>query len=318
MRRSSVSCAASTRRGAGCEVRYRLCGVHRRQASFCSSSATSSFAESALSRGSSSPRVPKMFMTEGGIWPAIWGTILLVFWTAAVRAAYRHHGGHLHVRVRPRGTTTRVIRLAIANMAGVPSIVYGLFGLALFVLTMGLGRSVLAGALTLACLTLPVVITSTEEALRQVPQDLRQASLALGASRLRTTLRVVIPAAAPGIVTGSILGLSRAAGETAPILVTAVAFYAPVPATRVRRDDGASVPPLHHGHAGGEASARHRVGNRVRAGCRREHHQRRRWRRGVHGKGARSDGRVPSVQSPGAFELVDVSVTYGARRRSPA
>jgi phosphate transport system permease protein len=126
---------------------------------------------------------------------------------------------------------TRIVRLSIANMAGVPSIVYGLFGLALFVLTMGLGRSVLAGALTLACLTLPVVITATEEALRQVPKDLRQASLALGASRLRTTWRVVIPAAAPGIMTGSILGLSRAAGETAPILVTAVAFYAPVPPT---------------------------------------------------------------------------------------
>lgn len=172
---------------------------------------------------------PRMFMTQGGIWPAIWGTMLLTFWTAAFALPVGIMAGIYLSEYAPRGVTTRVIRLAIANMAGVPSIVYGLFGLALFVLTMGFGRSVIAGALTLACLTLPVIITSTEEALRQVPQDLRQASLALGASRLRTTLRVVIPAAAPGIVTGSILGLSRAAGETAPILVTAVAFYAPVP-----------------------------------------------------------------------------------------
>lgn len=174
---------------------------------------------------------PRMFMTEGGIWPAIWGTILLTFWTAVFALPIGIMAGIYLAEYAPRGTFTRVIRLAIANMAGVPSIVYGLFGLALFVLTLGFGRSVLSGALTLACLTLPVIITATEEALRQVPQDLRQASLALGASRLRTTLRVTIPAAGPGIVTGSILGLSRAAGETAPILVTAVAFYAPVPSS---------------------------------------------------------------------------------------
>lgn len=172
---------------------------------------------------------PRMFMTEGGIWPALWGTMLLTFWTAVFSLPIGIMAGIYLAEYAPRGAVTRVIRLAIANMAGVPSIVYGLFGLALFVLTLGFGRSVISGALTLACLTLPVIITATEEALRQVPQDLRQASLALGATRLRTTLRVVIPAAAPGIVTGSILGLSRAAGETAPILVTAVAFYAPVP-----------------------------------------------------------------------------------------
>ncbi len=100
---------------------------------------------------------------------------------------------------------------------------------------MGLNQSLLAGALTLACLTLPVIITATEEALRQVPTDLRQASLALGATRLRTITRVVLPAAAPGIITGGILGLSRAAGETAPILVTAVAFSAPLPQTPLDR-----------------------------------------------------------------------------------
>lgn len=174
---------------------------------------------------------PRMSMTQGGIWPAIYGTFLLTLWTAAFALPVGIMAGIYLSEFAKKGPVTRVIRLAIANMAGVPSIVYGLFGLALFVLAMQLGRSVISGALTLACLTLPVVITSTEEALRQVPQDLRQASLALGATRLRTIMRVVIPAAAPGIVTGSILGLSRAAGETAPILVTAVAFYAPVPST---------------------------------------------------------------------------------------
>ncbi len=174
---------------------------------------------------------PRMSMTQGGIWPAIWGTVLLTLWTAAFALPIGITAGVYLSEFAPQGVLNRVVRLSIANMAGVPSIVYGLFGLALFVLTMGLGRSVLAGALTLGCLTLPVVITATEEALRQIPRDLRQASLALGATRLRTTWRIVIPAAAPGIVTGSILGLSRAAGETAPILVTAVAFYAPVPRT---------------------------------------------------------------------------------------
>lgn len=176
-------------------------------------------------------QAPRMFMTQGGIWPAIYGTLTLTFWTAAFSVPAGVMAGIYLAEYAPRGLFTRIIRLSIANMAGVPSIVYGLFGLSVFVLTMGLGRSIMAGALTLACLTLPVIITSTEEALRQVPQDLRQASLALGASRIRTVSRVVIPAAAPGIVTGSILGLSRAAGETAPILVTAVAFFAPVPNT---------------------------------------------------------------------------------------
>ncbi len=174
---------------------------------------------------------PRMFMTEGGIWPAIYGTLLLTFWTAVFALPIGIMAGIYLSEYAARGRVTRIIRLSITNMAGVPSIVYGLFGLSLFVLTLGFNRSVLSGALTLACLTLPVIITATEEALRQVPQDLRQASLALGATRLGTIVRVVLPAAAPGIVTGSILGLSRAAGETAPILVTAVAFYAPVPET---------------------------------------------------------------------------------------
>ncbi|NTU72333.1 MAG: phosphate ABC transporter permease PstA [Coriobacteriia bacterium] len=173
--------------------------------------------------------MPKKQMTAGGIWPAIWGTLMLTLWTAAFALPIGIGAGlYLAEYARP-GVGTRVVRLSIANMAGVPSIVYGLFGFSLFVIALKFGTSLIAGALTLACLTLPVVIGATEEALRQVPTDLRQASLALGATKLRTTVRVVLPAAAPGIVTGSILGLSRAAGETAPIMLTAVAFFAPMP-----------------------------------------------------------------------------------------
>lgn len=173
--------------------------------------------------------MPRDNMTGGGIWPAIYGSLLLVFWTAVFALPIGIMAGIYLSEFAGRTRLTRVIRISIANMAGVPSIVYGLFGFALFRIMLGFNVSVLSGALTLACLTLPVIITATEEALRQVPQDLRQASLALGATRLRTVFRVVLPAAAPGVVTGSILGLSRAAGETAPILVTAVAFVAPLP-----------------------------------------------------------------------------------------
>lgn len=174
---------------------------------------------------------PRKSMTEGGIWPAILGSILLTAGTALLALPVGVSAGIYLSEYAPRNAATRAIRLAIANMAGVPSIVYGLFGLSLFVLQMQLGKSVQAGALTLACLTLPVVITATEEALRQIPSDLRHASLALGATRLRTITRVILPAAAPGIVTGAVLGLARAAGETAPIMFTAVVFYGPAPAT---------------------------------------------------------------------------------------
>ena len=173
--------------------------------------------------------MPKKNMTAGGIWPAVFGTVALTFGTAIFALPLGIAAGVYLAEYARRGPGTRVIRLAIANMAGVPSIVYGLFGLSLFVILMRFGVSLVAGSLTLACLTLPVVITSTEEALRQVPKDLRQASLALGATKLRTTMKVVLPAAAPGIVTGVILGLSRAAGETAPIIFTAAAFYSPMP-----------------------------------------------------------------------------------------
>ncbi len=168
--------------------------------------------------------VPRDRGRTGGIYPVIIGTVYVVTATAAFTLPIGVLAGVYLSEYASRNLATRAIRLAITNMAGVPSIVYGLFGLAAFVLAAGFGRSVLAAALTLTCMTLPVVITATEEALRQIPQDIRQASLALGATKLRTIQKVVLPAAAPGIVTGSILGLARAAGETAPILFTGAVF----------------------------------------------------------------------------------------------
>lgn len=168
--------------------------------------------------------MPRSRGREGGIFPVIVGTFYLVGTTAVIALPVGVLAGVYLSEYAKRGFATRAIRLAITNMAGVPSIVYGLFGLAAFVLLAGIGRSLIAAALTLACMTLPVVITATEEALRQIPQDLRQASLALGATRFRMIRTVVLPAAAPGIVTGSILGLARAAGETAPILFTGAVF----------------------------------------------------------------------------------------------
>jgi phosphate transport system permease protein len=168
--------------------------------------------------------VPKDRGREGGILPVIVGTLWVVGATAALTLPVGVLAGIYLAEFAPRNLATRGIRLAITNMAGVPSIVYGLFGLAAFVLLAGIGRSITAAALTLTCMTLPVVITATEEALRQIPQDVRHAALALGATRLRAIRTVVLPAAAPGIITGSILGLARAAGETAPILFTGAVF----------------------------------------------------------------------------------------------
>jgi phosphate transport system permease protein len=168
--------------------------------------------------------VPRDRGREGGILPVIVGTLWVVGATAALTLPVGVLAGIYLAEFAPRNLATRGIRLAITNMAGVPSIVYGLFGLAAFVLLAGIGRSITAAALTLTCMTLPVVITATEEALRQIPQDVRQAALALGATRLRAIRTVVLPAAAPGIITGSILGLARAAGETAPILFTGAVF----------------------------------------------------------------------------------------------
>jgi phosphate transport system permease protein len=161
---------------------------------------------------------------EAGLLPAIVGTTLLVALTAIIAAPVGVAAAvYLSEYARP-GPMVRLIRLAIVNLAGVPSVVYGLFGLALFVMVMKLGRCLLAGACTLALLVLPLVITASEEALRQVPGRLREASFALGATQWQTVRRVVLPNALPGILTGLILSVGRAAGETAPILFTAAFF----------------------------------------------------------------------------------------------
>lgn len=170
---------------------------------------------------------PMDSMTRGGILPCIVGTIglglgaiLFAFPIGVASAIY------LNEYARP-GRFLRIIRLGINNLAGVPSVVFGLFGLAFFVIYLKFGVSLLSGALTLGAMTLPVVIGSAEEALKAVPDTYREASLALGATKLQTIFRVVLPAALPGILTGGILGISRAAGETAPIMFTAAVFFSP-------------------------------------------------------------------------------------------
>jgi phosphate transport system permease protein len=171
--------------------------------------------------------MPRSGMKEGGILPAIVGTLLLTLGTA-LAAVPIGVGGAIYLSEYARDNAlTRSIRLAIVNLAGIPSIVYGLFGLGMFVLFLRLGTSILAGSLTLAIMTLPVVISTAEEALRAVPTEFRTVVLSLGGSRWQAVRTVVLPQAMPGIITGVLLGLLRAAGETAPILFTAAAFYLP-------------------------------------------------------------------------------------------
>jgi phosphate transport system permease protein len=172
-------------------------------------------------------QTPRNGMTEGGIFPAILGTIFLTLGTA-VAAIPLGIGAAIYLAEYAGDTwLTRAIRLAIVNLAGIPSIVYGLFGLGAFVLFLNFGTSILAGSLTLGLMTLPVVISTAEEAILAVPQEFRVVSLSLGATRWQTIRNQVLPHALPGIITGVILGLGRAAGETAPILFTVAAFYLP-------------------------------------------------------------------------------------------
>jgi len=171
--------------------------------------------------------VPRQGMRAGGIFPAIVGTIYLVLGAiifalpvgllAAIYLSEYAKDNHL----------TRIIKLAIVNLAGVPSVVYGLFGLAIFVIFFKFGTSILSGSLTLGIMILPVIITTSREALESVPNSFREVSLSLGASKWQTIRHTVLPNAVPGILTGTILGLGRAAGETAPILFTVAAFYLP-------------------------------------------------------------------------------------------
>ena len=164
-------------------------------------------------------------MTRGEIMPAILGTIYLSVGAMAIALPLGIASSIYLNEYARQGLILRAIRFGINNLAGVPSVVFGLFGLALFVTWMGLGVSILSGALTLAFLTLPVVIGTAEEALKAVPDTYREASLGLGATKWQTIQRVVLPAAFPGMITGAILSLSRAAGETAAIMFTAAVYY---------------------------------------------------------------------------------------------
>ncbi len=171
--------------------------------------------------------MPTDGMKAGGIFPAIVGTVLLTLGTALAAIPVGVGGAIYLSEYAPDNWLTRAIRLAIINLAGIPSVVYGLFGLGLFVLFMNMGTSILAGSLTLAIMTLPIIISAAEEALRAVPVEFRTVSASLGGTRWQGIRYVVLPQALPGIITGVLLGLLRAAGETAPILFTVAAFYLP-------------------------------------------------------------------------------------------
>lgn len=168
---------------------------------------------------------PREGMTQGGIFPAIWGTLALALGALAIAMPLGIGAAVFLAEYAKPGALTSAIRLGVVNLAGVPSVVFGLFGLALFVGQCGFGRCLLSGSLTLALLVLPTITAASEEALRQVPATFREAALALGATQWQAIRQVVLPAALPGILTGAILSLGRAAGETAPIMFTAAAAY---------------------------------------------------------------------------------------------
>ncbi len=170
---------------------------------------------------------PRDGMRQGGILPAIIGTFYLTLGTAVFSVPLGVAAAIYLSEYAAENTLTRMIRLAIINLAGIPSVVYGLFGLGLFVLFLKFGTSILSASLTLSIMTLPVIISTSEEALRAVPQAFRTVSISLGATRWQTIRRIILPEALPGIITGVILGLERAAGETAPILFTGAAFFLP-------------------------------------------------------------------------------------------
>jgi phosphate transport system permease protein len=170
---------------------------------------------------------PRRGMTQGGIFPAIMGTVLVTMVTALLAVPLGMFAA-IYLNEYARQTRlTRIIRLSIRNLAGVPSIVYGLFGVILFVNSLKFGTSILSAGLTLGLMTLPWTITASEEALKTVPQSYREGSLALGATKWQSIRTNVLPYAIPGMLTGAVLGLARAAGETAPILFTGAAFYLP-------------------------------------------------------------------------------------------
>jgi len=169
--------------------------------------------------------VPRRAMTKGGVAPAIAGTFYLVLGAVAFALPLGIACAVYLCEYGPRGSIINVIRMSINNLAGVPSVVFGLFGLTVFVKIFGFGVSILAGSITLGIMILPGIISASQEALLAVPQSIREASLALGATQWQTIKKIVLPTAMPGILTGVILGIGRAAGETAPVLFTAATFY---------------------------------------------------------------------------------------------
>jgi phosphate transport system permease protein len=170
---------------------------------------------------------PRQGMKAGGIFPAIVGTVLLVIGTMLFSLPLGVLSAVYLVEYAHDNLFTRMIKLSVVNLSGIPSIVYGLFGFTMFVILLHLGTSILSGSLTLGIMSLPVIITASKEALESVPNTYREISLSLGATRWQTVRYCVLPYAIPGILTGTVLSLSRAAGETAPILFTVAAFYLP-------------------------------------------------------------------------------------------
>lgn len=173
-------------------------------------------------------RAPRRGMTEGGIFPAIVGTFLVTMVSAVLAIPLGMFAAIYLNEYARQDRVTRLIRLAIRNLSGVPSIVYGLFGVILFVNVLRFGTSILSAGLTLGLLTLPWTITASEEALKTIPNSYREGALALGATKWQAIRTNVLPYAVPGMLTGTVLGLARAAGETAPIMFTGAAFYIPV------------------------------------------------------------------------------------------
>lgn len=171
--------------------------------------------------------MPRNGMRAGGIFPAIVGTFYLVITSIAFSLPIGVMAAIYLSEYAKDNLLTRIINLAIINLAGVSSVVFGLFGLSLFVVFLKFGVSIISGALTLGIMTLPVIITTAREALRTVPKSYREVSFSLGASRWQTIRHSVLPHALPGILTGAILSIGRVAGETAPILFTVAAFYLP-------------------------------------------------------------------------------------------
>ncbi len=170
-------------------------------------------------------QMPRSGMTEGGIFPALLGSFYLVVGSILFAAPLGIFAAIYLTEYAKKGKGVRIIRIGVNNLAGVPSVVFGLFGLSVFVKYFGFGVSILSGAATLAIVILPTIIRASEEALLAVPDEYRHASLAIGATRWQTVKKVVLPAAMPGILTGCILGIGRVAGETAPIIFTAATFF---------------------------------------------------------------------------------------------